>query len=286
MTASPASDEEPLSLAAQMVRALLERHGIPKHRHSSFVGEFFNLSRAAAHQRVNRSAAWTIEELFALAQHFGESLSDVVNAHSATTAKAATLRIGGMNVECRIWLADSAPNSSVDTFVAIESAGSYTVVPTTAASSRNAVRIARLEMALEKSTNPPLRVAVLDDEEDVVSSLCDQLRSAGMDAVGYSRAQELMDDIPQIPYDGYVIDWLLGEDNAVPLLAMLRGQPRAAAVVLLSGKMRSGSADPLDVASASTTYRVQVIEKPTHLPLILSALENDGLRSARATAPQ
>ena len=284
MTSNHAPEEGPLSLAAQVVRALLERHGIPKHRHSSFVGEFFNLSRAAAHQRVNRSAAWTLEELLALAQNFGESLSDMVNSRGDSDGRSATLRIGGLQVGCRIWLDRTTPSSSTDTFVAIESDGSYLVVPATAASTQKAVRIARFEV--EQSTSTPARVAVLDDERDVVNALCDQLRGVGLEAVGYFAADELMADISKAPYDGYVVDWLLSEGNAIPLLAMIRAQPKASAVVLLSGKMRNGSADPADVASACTTYRAQVIEKPAHLPLILSALELDGLRELRDAIAQ
>jgi CheY-like chemotaxis protein len=282
---SPTPEEGPLSLAAQMVRALLERHGIAKHRHAAFVGEFFNLSRAAAHQRVNRSAAWTLEELSSLAQHFGETLSGIVAAHATSTSKRATLRMGGANIDCRIWLAEGTPDSEVDAFVAMENGGIYGVVPITTMPSTpasvNVQRIARMEITLQHQPTATMRIAVLDDEDDVAHSLCDQLRSAGLEAVPFSRSADLIEAMTTRPYDGYVLDWLLAEGNATPLLATLRAQAQPAAVVLLSGKLRSGSADPVDVASAAMTYRVQVIEKPTHLPLLLSALENDGLRRVR-----
>lgn len=285
MTTPQAPEEEPLSLAAHMVRALLERHGIAKNRQAGFVGEFFKLSRAAAHQRVNRSAAWTLEELSAIAQHFGETLSDVVAAHSTSLSKAATLRMGGAHIDCRIWLAEKEPGSSsaaADTYVALETDGGYVVMPTTAISTQAGQRIARLELVLEHPASETKRVAVLDDEDDVAQALCDQLRTAGLEAVPFSRTKDLEKAMTREAYDGYVVDWLLAEGNAAPLLATLRAQPQPAAVVLLSGKMRSGSADPVDVASAATTYRVQVIEKPTHLPLLLSALENDGLRKVHS----
>ena len=287
MSTSPASEEGPLSLAAHMVRALLDRHGIAKHRHAAFVGEFFNLSRAAAHQRVNRSAAWTLEELSSLAQNFGETLSGIVAAHATSTSKRATLRMGGANIDCRIWLADGTPDPKVDTFVAIDNGDTYAVVPITTMSSpptpANVQRIARMEVTLQRQPAATMRVAVLDDEDVVAHSLCDQLRTAGLEAVPFSRSADLIEAMASNPYDGYVLDWLLAEGNATPLLATLRAQAQPPAVVLLSGKLRSGSADPVDVASAATTYRVQVIEKPTHLPLLLSALENDGLRKVRET---
>lgn len=286
MTTPPAPEEDLLSLGAQMVRALLERHGIAKNRQAGFVGEFFDLSRAAAHARVNRSAAWTLEELTALAQHFGETLSDVVAAHATTRSKPATLRLGGAHIDCRIWLAGEATHDATAeaaTYVALEKDGNYVVMPTTAIAAQAGRRVARLELVLEHPSSETMRVAVLDDEDDVAQALCDQLRSAGLEAVPYSKARDLEKAISRQPYDGYVVDWLLAEGNAAPLLATLRTQAQPAAVVLLSGKMRNGSADPLDIASAATTYRVQVIEKPTRLPLLLSALENDGLRKARAT---
>ncbi|MDM0116775.1 helix-turn-helix domain-containing protein [Variovorax sp. J22R133] len=285
MNTPQAPEEEPLSLAAHMVRALLERHGIAKNRQAAFVGDFFKLSRAAAHQRVNRSAAWTLEELSSLAQHFEETLSDVVAAHATALAKPATLRMGGASIACRIWLAEGSTDDAkraADSYVALEKDGAYVVMPTTAIPTQAGRHIARLELVLEHSAGETMRIAVLDDEDDVAQALCDQLRTAGLEAVPYSTSQDLQEAISIKPYDGYVVDWLLAEGNAAPLLAALRAQSRPAAVVLLSGKMRNGSADPLDVASAATTYRVQVIEKPTHLPLLLSALENDGLRKVRA----
>ena len=258
---------------------MLERHGIPKHRHSSFIGEFFNLSRAAAHQRVNRSSAWTLEELQALGARFGESLADMLGARAPNDGTRATLRVGGMQVGCRVWFTQESDEAHSDAFVAMENAGAYVVVPATAATAQGSLRIARFEV--DQARVVPPRVAVLDDERDVTNSLCVQLRSAGLDALGYFTAEELLADIPQSAFDGYVIDWLLRDGNAVPLLAAIRSQPKHSAVVLLSGKMRSGSADPNDVAAASTTYKVQVFEKPAHLPLILSALENDGLTPIR-----
>ena len=279
MNTSQLPEDEHPSQAAQVVRTLLERHGIPKHRHSSFIGEFFNLSRAAAHQRVNRSSAWTLEELQSLGARFGESLADMLGARAPSDGTRATLRVGGMQVGCRVWFAQEMDETHGDAFVAMENAGAYVVVPATAATARGSLRIARFEV--DQARVVPPRVAVLDDERDVTNALCVQLRSAGLDAVGYFATEELLADISQSAFDGYVIDWLLRNGNAVPLLEAIRNQPKHSAVVLLSGKMRTGSADPNDVAAASATYKVPVFEKPAHLPLILSALENDGLAPTR-----
>ena len=282
MTEEVARDDESLSLASQAVRILLERQGIPKHRHAAFVGEFFGLSRAAAHQRVNRSAAWTLEELKTLAERFGENLADVVMSRGPNDARPAIIRIGGFQSACRVWVDRSRAPAATDGLVAREDDAGLMVVAATAVTVHGGIRVARIE--IEQSIMKPARVAVIDDEEDVASALCDQLRNFGLAAESFDDADVLTKEMAQMPYDGYVVDWLLRKGDASALLAAIRGQTKPSAVVLLSGKLRSGSADPADVASACTAFRVQLIEKPAQVPLVISALELAGLRLDKASA--
>jgi hypothetical protein len=279
-------DEESTSQAAQLVRALLERHGLPRHRHASFVGEFFGLSRAASHQRVTKSSAWTLDDFQALAHRFGETLAQVLGA--ATPAECglpAMLKVGGMEIGCRIWLAEDEASSQATTLVASERDGAYLVVPATAAADASAKPVKRLQIGQE--TTPAPRVAVFDDERGVANSVCDALREAGIDAVAYYVAERLLADIPRGLFDGYVVDWLLpGNKTAVPLLAAVRNLPEHRAAVLLSGKTRDGTANPDEVGAAAIRFKVQMVEKPVLTPMLVSALVTDGLGSTRHAAPR
>lgn len=282
MGPSETNDDDQLSMGALAVRALLERHGLPKHRHAAFVGDFFSLSRAAAHQRVNRSAAWTLEELKQLAENFGESLAGMVSAHGADDARPAIVRIGGLQSKCKVWLDRSKAPAATDGLVALEDEAGLVVVAATAVTVQGGVRVARLE--IEQSIMKPARVAVIDDERDVASALCDQLRSFGIAADSFDDVDALASEMAKSPFDGYVVDWLLRKGDASQLLATIRALAHPSAVVLLSGKLRSGSADPADVASACTVFRVQLIEKPAQVPLVVSALELAGLRMDKSAA--
>lgn len=277
MTFAPPPEDPATSHGAQLVRSLLGRHAIPRHRQVAFVREFFQLSRAAAHQRMGRSTAWTLEELQRLAAHFGESLTQVVSSETAAAGTPATLQVGGMQVACRIWLVDDdSPHH--DAFVALENAGAFVVVPVTASAKPGSRRVARLEIDQVSAVSP--RVAVLDDTPNGASALCEQLGRAGLNASGYPSAAALATALVEAPFDGYVIHWSLRDEHVLPLLATIRSQPRHAAVVLLTGKLRSSSAAVHDIAAASAAFKVQVFEKSVHLPLLIAALENDGLRSA------
>jgi hypothetical protein len=289
---SPAEQTSQGSEAAQLVRALLERHGIPRHRHASFVGEFFGLSRAASHQRVNKSSAWTLDDFQALANRFGEPLAQVLGAMGSPGAGTkAVLRVGPWQAECRIWLAEdgATQDASVATpgaqgLVAMESGGIHMVVPATATADPSARPVARLEIS--QGATMTARVAVLDDERDVANATCAALKAHGVEAVAYYAAEDLLRDIPRELYDGYVIDWLLPDNQtAVPLLAAVRAQTRRSALVILTGKTRSGAADPVEVSAAVRTFRAQLSEKPVQPQLLISTLENDGLAPTSRAAP-
>lgn len=285
MNASPLPEDDSPSQAAQLVRALLERHGIPKHRQASFIGELFNLSRAAAHQRVTKSTAWTLDEFQALAQRFGETLAQVLGATSPDLGTSAVLRVGALQVGCQVWFARDGEDSGNDRLVAMESAGTYLVVPTAAATGQQSLRIARLEIGQGVTAVP--RVAVFDDERDTADAVSGLLRASGIDAVAYYSPDALLRGISQDMFDGYVIDWLLPDNrNSIPLLAAVRARAKHSALVLLTGKTRNGVADPGEVGAAATAFKAQLVEKPVQPPFLLSALVTDGLGAiARAGSP-
>jgi hypothetical protein len=255
--------------SARMVRELLERHGLPKHRHASFVAEFFGLSRGAAHQRIAGNSAWTLDDYMALTERFGETFTGT--GATAGGGISAVIRLGALQVPCRIWLATNATASAQAlpwALVAMESGGSYAVVPRTAAAEESGLPLARVEITNGAAALP--RVAV-----------CANLRGAGVDARAYSSQETLLADLAKEPFDGYVIDWLLPSgQNTMPLLKAIRGQASRSALVLLTGKTREGSADPMEVGAAVRDFRAQLVEKPVQPPLLMSALLNDGLAAS------
>lgn len=274
-----AQEQQAPHAAHQLVRALLERHGIPKHRHSSFVAEFFGLSRAASYLRVTKSSAWTLDDFQALAQRFGEPLAQVLGSSGESSGGApAVLKVGALQIDCRVWVDRTAHARSA--LVAQEGAGSYVVVPLAAAGDQPSWAVARLEIAQAHAQAP--RVAVLAGEQDVCDSVCEVLRREGIDPTPYPSAADLARDIARSLFDGYVIDWLLpNQQSALPLLAAVRNQPSRSALVLLSGGTRTGGADPVQIAAAALKYRTPLVEKPIQGPFLISSLLIDGLNAAQ-----
>ena len=277
----PEQEEELPSQAAHAVRALLGRHGIPKHRQAAFVGEFFGISRAASHRRTHGTAAWTLEELQSIAEKFGETLPEMLGGGRLKGGTRATLQFGDLQTPCRIWLQPADEEFGGGAFVAMENAGVYTVVPASAAIGQATLRVQRIE--IDQSVDRPPRIAVLDDDRDVTKSICAGLRERGYEASPYNTIDALMAEIKREPFDGYILDWKLrGGATVLPLIAMIREETKHGAITLVSGKFRDSAINTHEVAVASSDYNFPTFEKPVQLEFIVAALARDGLAPARS----
>ena len=281
----PEQEEEQPSQAAHAVRALLGRHGIPKHRQAAFVGEFFGISRAASHRRTHGTAAWTLEELQSIAEKFGETLPEMLGGGRLKGGTRATMQLGDVQTPCRIWLQPADEDFGSGAFVAMENAGVYTVVPATAAVGQATLRVQRIE--IDQSIDRPPRIAVLDDDRDVTKSICAGLLERGYDASPFNTIDALMAEIKHEPFDGYILDWKLrGGATVLPLIAMIREETKHGAITLVSGKFRDSAINTHEVAAASSNYNFQTFEKPVQLEFIVAALARDGLAPSRSAPSQ
>jgi CheY-like chemotaxis protein len=127
-----------------------------------------------------------------------------------------------------------------------------------------------------------LRVAVLDDDEDVVASIAAVLRSQGLHVEEFSSTKAFLAAKDRESYDAYVVDWLLGDVTALGVVASLRSHEasRAVPIILLSGNIALAGV-PTDPVLAATIeqYRLLYRAKPySTLQLardICSACEGD-----------
>src|SRR3954471_4439614 len=96
------SESPPLAVAC--VRALMERHGLPKYRQSAWLADATGLSYAQAHRRMSGAAAWTLEDLEQVATLFGETLADVVAMDTSQGSVPAVMKLGPASLPCELWI--------------------------------------------------------------------------------------------------------------------------------------------------------------------------------------
>lgn len=271
----PPEDEEQSSMTATLVRAMLERHGIPKHKLSAVVGEFFGLSRSAAHRRVHGSAPWSLEELQKLAAHYGESLAEVVGTTQNNDGTPAVMQWGGTRWPARVWLGEETTTNIKDPFVAVRVGGEYQIVSTSQAAGSPIFRVK--QFSVDQTRRHLKRIAVLDDDRSVTDALCTQMGLAGYEPTAYYTEEALAAEFLTGQFDAFVIDWMLSGTTATGLIAKIRAAMPQAVIAVLTGEIKGSMSRAAGVAEASTTYRFRICEKPARLPLIVAALNPDAL---------
>lgn len=268
--ATTAPDSEEPSLAAQCVRSLLERHGVPRHKHSTAIAEVLGLSYSQAHRKMGATAPWTLEELARVAGRFGELLSELVQAGSGESPEPASLLMGALRLPCQVWLGPSVDPLQLPLLVAIGAPGAWLVLPATQAGVVPARTVRRLVLQPEKTHRK--RVAVVDDHPDVADSLAEQLAYAGFETQAFYSADALLAVAESARFDGYVMDWVLGRGTARGLIEEVRAQDLHCPIVVFTGQIEAKRADEREVAAALRSHGLLFHEKPVRAVIIAAEL--------------
>jgi ActR/RegA family two-component response regulator len=266
----PASAPAQPSMAVSCVRALMERHGLPKYRQSAWLAEAIGLSYAQAHRRMNGTSPWSLEDLSQVAGLFGESLADLVSLGLPQSSVPGVMNVGSARVACQLWLGETLDRPAPGSVVAVKTSEGWAAVPAAEATDSVVYKIERIEarpVALARKV-----IAVLDDDEDLTNSICAHFQASGYDARPFYRTADLLAVIGSQQFDAYVIDWIVGEKSTIKLIGSLRAQDATCPIVVLTAQVLSGVVDEADIADAVKRYGLVFNEKPVRTSILAATL--------------
>jgi ActR/RegA family two-component response regulator len=265
----PAASSGAPSLAVACVRALMERHGLPKYRQSPWLADALGLSYSQAHRRMTGASPWTLEDLAKVAALFGESLPDVVSHVQPRTSVTGVMNVGDARLPCELWIGEPLETPRPDAVVAVKTSSGWSAVP--AREAQGVVyRIERLEA--RPDAMPRRTVAVLDDDQDLTDSICAHLEASGYDARPFYRTADLLSSAAGQHYDGYIVDWIVGEKSTLRLIGSLRAQDAKCPIVVLTAQVLSGVVDEAEIADAVKRYDLVFSEKPVRTSILAATL--------------
>jgi hypothetical protein len=127
---TPEVPEGASETATWCLRALLDRHGVAKHKQWAVVAESPQLSRAQSNRKLSGRQPLKPPEIELIAQHFGETFLQVVEAALEDRMEPALLVIGDLRLPCKVRLRAglSSPPFAAD-YVALGAPGRFVVVP-------------------------------------------------------------------------------------------------------------------------------------------------------------
>lgn len=278
MEQDPAYDKSTPAIS-QAIQALLDRRGVPERKRLVALEAAVGIAYQQVRRRMMGETPWSVDEIKRLAAHFGEPMFRLLGALvDDAPGEPAVLHVGGAKVACSIWPGPEA-SQGVGPYVAVpgdESEG-WNVVLASEAAGRVAFQVKRLIFEAEQ----PRRVAVVDDDDDLAHAIVQFLRQKGLDAISYTSAEHLRTALETTNFDGYILDWVLGEESAAALLPLIRAKNPAGPVIILTGQIDAGARES-DLESAIATHRAQLYEKPSRALSLFNALEIGFKASPRA----
>lgn len=264
-----ASPEDDPSLAARCVRALMERHGLPRYRHSPWLADALGLSYSQAHRRMSGASPWTLEELQRVGARFGESLAEVVTL-ARPESVAGVARLGPTSFDCQLQIGDPIEHPNPNSLVAMKTSSGWVALSASEATEGVTYKIERLEASPAQATRRV--IAVLDDDTDLTNSICAHFDASGYEARPFYKTADLLSSAAVQRYDGFVIDWIVGETSTLKLIAELRTKDAACPIVVLTAQVLSGVVDEADIARAVKEHDLVFSEKPVRMSILSATL--------------
>ncbi|KAG0163617.1 hypothetical protein DFQ28_003785 [Apophysomyces sp. BC1034] len=221
--------EESKAIATR-VHDLLNRHGVGKRQHAAEVQRIVGLSYSQAHRKMKGANPWTIAQVKAVAQAYGESAVMLLDGIDSTEPVAsmvakmheAALHIEGNTYHCRADIGDRACGSSKTEFVAVRDGDQWNVFPVAAAP--NGEHFVVGEILIRNSGAPGARpvIAILDDDPSLTAEMGSYLNSCGYVARPYNTEATFRAALHGNMFDGFIVDWMLEAGTAEQTIQSIR----------------------------------------------------------------
>jgi CheY-like chemotaxis protein len=278
-------------LVANRVAEMMDRHEVPRSKHTATLAKTLSLSFAQAHRKMRGQSNWTIIELKDVANSFGEPVSLLVETATSSQSPVtpALLDVGSKLLPCKVAIGTEVPPGRTPEYVALHVSGVWRIYSPDSAPSGTRYTVDVIEIRPRQHDASRPTVAVVDDDGGhgsdglrTADTICLYLNDKGLTATPYYAASTFRDALRNTGFDAFVIDWLLGAETAEAAIGEIRqrGNP-AAPIFILTGQIEAGNVDESDLARVITAFDVNVLEKPARLPLLLAEI-NKKLASRQA----
>jgi len=270
-------EQQPASVISRRLHAFFSAQGWPRHKHSSQLAVILGLSRSGAFRKF-QDGSFSSADLLALAQYFQVDVSTPLSSQpsqaprESADAVAAQMQMGPRSLACMATLGTELGPHEHCELVATHDGSEWRVQPYAEAAS-TVPRHRVLHLSITPLQRPLPRIAILEDSADLAANLQEAFTRSGYHASTFASASDLSSEAAIAPFDAYIVDWWLGGQTAADALRAIRRAQPAAPMILTTGAIASGNAAEEEIARMALTLRIQVIEKPFRLALLISQVK-------------
>lgn len=261
------------------VREMMEAHGVGKRAQAKTLARILGMSYSAATRKIKGRMPWKLEQIKEVAGHFNEPVERLIAASAARpsiagASQSGTFIVANRQFPCTAWISEHTSNGPEGaSYLALQHVGQWLVYPAADLPPLSAYRVDRIQLDGSPASRRQPTIAVVDDEPDTVSSLCDYFNSKGLLALAYDSLQAFEDALRRTVFDGVVIDWLFHGQTAAGTIARIRSSDSAgASIFLLTGQLVTGRADEDEIAAVVQRFALACLEKPVRPSILLAEM--------------
>ena len=281
---------EPAASAA--VRRFLLTRGVREHNHASEIARIINVDRSQSYRRLKGDVAWSPTDLRAIAQHFGAApgslmLNDeparaaplMASSPPGSYALPATIRVAHLPPGGQLVVgAELSPDQRCE-LVAVKASHGWEVwvdgeEPTGAR--RHAIE------SLTLCSQPLMQVALLEDDRRAAEAMVEAFRPLGIVATPFADGPALLRAMTQRRFEAYVLDWLLPEGTAAPVVEEIRRQRAHIPIVVVTGALAGDAGMEQSLLDLSAQWSFSTLDKPVR-PMNLANSLKQLVNVARAS---
>ncbi|TQO04786.1 UNVERIFIED_ORG: BetR domain-containing protein [Citrobacter freundii] len=242
------------------INKLFEKHDVEKRKHASTMATILGIHYNSAKLKLDNKRGIRNEEIKALYEHFNEPLIEK-NEGKGFNGVYITNKT---HQRCRVVTQDKpATEINVSNFYAVKKDGFHIIsVPPAEDRDKPLYKVTAIEFL------PAPRVAILDNDLDILSLTQKTLKKYGIESDCYETGEELEEALNNKKYDAFIVDWLL--DYGKTSESVIKNVSNDTIIILLTGQLDHYENNISKVLLEHNN--VQLIEKPARPIVILSPL--------------
>ncbi|WP_199639554.1 helix-turn-helix domain-containing protein [Serratia sp. PAMC26656] len=244
---------------ADAISTLLAQKGVGDRKHASTMASILNLQYNSAKQKLDGKRGITLDEIKKIFQYFNESFG-------GRRAHNCVFIMNNIHKRCNIEVDDKPVDHIEDTETYAFRKNDLFIINT----DRDKSVGAELYKVRKIDFLPTPRIAILDNDQDILELLKKITTRYGIETDTFPTATAIIDGLEQHTYEAFILDWLLdfGEtsEKVVEKIKDLMLPP--AQIIILTGQLNHYEKN---IGDMILNYDVHLVEKPAK-PLIISSL--------------
>ena len=275
--ASPADDGPYGAL-----KAFLLVRGVPRHKQTAEVAGLLGLAKTSVFRKFKGESSFSLPELKVLADHFGTDV-DTLRGQTGAADRAggggsetATLHLPGLPATGQLQPGPLLADDDLCDLVAVKRGDRWEVHPGDAPGGRG---LARHGVAWRRLAGPPRpRGALLEDDDNAAAVVAMALEAQGMVVQTFQASADLLAVVARRPFQGYVVDWLLGGDTAEAAIRQIRQRQPATPIAITTGALHTGAETEGTLIPFAESCSAGIFEKPFRHAVLASYLRRGAAR--------